>query len=252
MAYVMGIDVSTTGVKALLVDSTGGVVGTATTDLPLSTPRPLWSEQEPVDWWNGAVNSIRRVLAECGTSGEQVVAIGLTGQMHGLTLLGDEGRVLRPAILWNDQRTGAQCDEIRARLGKARLIEITGNDALTGFTAPKILWVRKHEPEVYRQTAHVLLPKDYVRLCLTGEYAVDKADGAGTMLFDLEGRDWSDELLEMLGIPKEVYTPIFAMARVVGWCAHRIEQIMQGKILRPAYIQVDLEEKKYVSLRDRK
>ena len=135
--------------------------------------------------------------------GGQVDAVGLTGQMHGLTLLDEQGRVLRPAILWNDQRTGAQCDEIRARLGKARLIQITGNDALTGFTAPKILWVQQNEPEVYRNIRHILLPKDYVRFCLTGGYAADRAGGAGTILFDIKTRDWSPEMLRALDIPTE-------------------------------------------------
>ena len=149
MAYLMGIDVSTTGVKALLIAADGQVVGSANTEQPLYTPHPLWSEQDPADWWNGAVSSVRQVLQETGVAGSQVAAVGLTGQMHGLTLLDAGGSVLRPAILWNDQRTGAQCDEMRARLGKSRLIAITGNDALTGFTAPKVLWVRQNEPQVY-------------------------------------------------------------------------------------------------------
>lgn len=199
----LGIDISTTGAKALLMDATGAVVTTATTALPLSTPKPLWSEQDPHDWWNGIVASIRQALAQAGANGDDVTAIGLTGQMHGLTLLDKNGDVLRPAILWNDQRTGAQCDEIRARVGKARFIQITGNDALTGFTAPKILWVRENEPEVYAKGAHVLLPKDYVRYKLTGDYATDKAGAAGTILFDVKARDWSPEVLEKLDIPAE-------------------------------------------------
>ncbi|MBN2501131.1 MAG: xylulokinase [Anaerolineales bacterium] len=203
MAYFMGIDVSTTGVKALLVDGQGEVAGTATTALPLSTPRPLWSEQDPADWWDGAVKSIKQVLQETGVSGEDVDGIGLTGQMHGLTLLDENGDVLRPAMLWNDQRTSEQCDEIREKVGKERLIQITGNDALTGFTAPKVLWVREHEPEVYAKAAQILLPKDYVRYKLTGEYATDKAGAAGTILMDLKTRDWSPEVLAALDIPLE-------------------------------------------------
>ena len=132
----LGLDVSTTGAKALLIDEAGAVVNSATTALPLSTPRPLWSEQDPKDWWQSIAKSIRQVLGSAGASGERVRGVGMTGQMHGLVLLDANGHVLRPAILWNDQRTGAQCDEIRARLGKARLIQLTGNDALTGFTAP--------------------------------------------------------------------------------------------------------------------
>jgi len=201
MEVFLGIDVSTTGVKALLVGKDGSVVGSATTEQPLFTPQPLWSEQNPEDWWKGAVQSIREALRSTGVSGADVMGIGLTGQMHGLTLLDEAGQVLRPAILWNDQRTGPQCDEIRARLGRERLIQITGNDALTGFTAPKILWVQENEPEVYRKIRHILLPKDYVRYRLTGEFAVDRADGSGTILFDLQRRDWSPEVLAALGIP---------------------------------------------------
>ncbi len=203
----LGIDISTTGAKALLIDATGEVISSATTPLSLSTPKPLWSEQDPHDWWDGIVQSIRRALDAAGATGEDVKAVGLTGQMHGLTLLDADGEVLRPAILWNDQRTGAQCDEIREIIGKERLIQITGNDALTGFTAPKILWVREHEPDVYARAAHILLPKDYVRYRLTDTYATDKAGAAGTILFDLEARDWSPEVLNALDIPAEWLPP---------------------------------------------
>ena len=158
MNHLLGIDLSTTGAKALLIDREGRVVSTATTPLNLSTPHPLWSEQDPHEWWNATANSIKEALDAVGLSGEDIAAIGLTGQMHGLVLLDENGDVLRPAILWNDQRCGDECDEIRARAGREKLVQITGNDALTGFTAPKILWVEKHEPEVYRRTHHVLLP----------------------------------------------------------------------------------------------
>ncbi|MEM7033869.1 MAG: xylulokinase [Chloroflexota bacterium] len=203
MAYFLGIDSSTTGVKALLIDEAGEVTGTATTELPLSTPQPLWSEQDPHDWWNGTVDSIRQVLADSGVSGEDIKAIGMTGQMHGSTFLDENGDVLRPALLWNDQRTGDQCDDIRDRLGKSRLIELTGNDALTGFTAPKILWVQQNEPDIYAKIKQILLPKDYVRYKLTGEYATDRAGAAGTLLLDVKSRDWSQEVIDALGIAKE-------------------------------------------------
>jgi xylulokinase len=216
MSYFLGIDSSTTGVKALLIDPAGQVMGAATSDLPLSTPKPLWSEQDPVDWWQGAVNSIRQVLGQTGSSGDDVAAIGLTGQMHGLTLLDEAGKVLRPAILWNDQRTGAECDDIRAALGQANLIKITGNDALTGFTAPKILWVRKNEPQVYAKVRRILLPKDYVRYQLTGDFAVDKADGAGMLLFDLAQRDWSPQVLQALDIPVEWLPQTYEGPAVTG------------------------------------
>jgi xylulokinase len=204
VSYLLGIDASTTATKALLIDEQGRVAATATTEYPYETPQPLWSEQDPALWWDGAVQSIRQVLAQAAIDPGQIAAVGLTGQMHGLVLLDEQGAVLRPAILWNDQRTGAQCDEIRARLGKANLIRITGNDALTGFTAPKILWVREHEPEVFARTAMILLPKDYLRARLTGRYATDKADGAGTLLMDLRTRDWSAEVLAGLEIPSHL------------------------------------------------
>jgi xylulokinase len=216
MPYLLGIDVSTTGVKALLVGQDGQVTGSANTEQPLSTPQPLWSEQDPADWWNGAISSVRQVLKETGVSGEEVQGIGLTGQMHGLTLLDEACEVLRPAILWNDQRTGAQCDEIRARLSRQRLIEITGNDALTGFTAPKILWVQENEPEVFRKIRHALLPKDYVRYKLTGSFASDKADSAGMILMDIKTRKWSPEMLEALNIPAEWLPETYEGPQVTG------------------------------------
>ena len=214
--YFLGIDVSTTSAKALLVDGLGTVVSVASTFYPLSTPRPLWSEQDPQAWWQGTTASIRKVLEQAGVDGAAVAAVGLTGQMHGLVLLDEHGQVLRPAILWNDQRTAAQCDEIRARIGKERLIQVTGNDALTGFTAPKILWVQENEPEVYARARHVLLPKDYVRYRLTGEYAMDKADGSGTILFDLKARRWSAKVLAALGIPAEWLPPTYEGPQFTG------------------------------------
>ena len=216
MPYLMGIDVSTTGVKVLLVNPSGKIIASASTEHPLQTPKPLWSEQDPSDWWKGALAGIRQVLAQTNLKGDQVAGIGLTGQMHGLTLLDSHGKVLRPAILWNDQRTAEQCDEIRSLVGRQRLIEITGNDALTGFTAPKILWVREHEPRVYANIRHILLPKDYVRYRLTGDFAVDRADGAGTILFDLRQRDWSPEILKALNIPLEWLPKTFEGCAVTG------------------------------------
>ncbi|HET9527191.1 MAG TPA: xylulokinase [Pyrinomonadaceae bacterium] len=211
---LLGIDASTTGVKALLIDDNGEIVASSTTPLHLSTPRPLWSEQDPHDWWQAAITSIRNVVKEADA--ENIAAIGLTGQMHGLVLLDDAGEVLRPAILWNDQRCAEECDEIRARLGKDRLVQISGNDALTGFTAPKIVWVRNHEPDVYDRARHVLLPKDYLRYALTHEYAMDKADGSGTLLFDLEKRDWSNEILDALEIPGAWLPPTFEGPEITG------------------------------------
>ena len=216
MKLFLGIDVSTTGAKALLIGDQGNVVTSATTPLALSTPRPLWAEQDPAEWWQAVITSTRAALSQANVTGADVAAIGLTGQMHGLVLLDEAGEVLRPAILWNDQRCGAECDEIRARLGKERLIQITGNDALTGFTAPKILWVQKHEPEVIARARHILLPKDFVRYKLTDQLAMDKADGSGTMLFDLKARDWSTEVLQTLDIPAEWLPRTYEGPEVTG------------------------------------
>jgi xylulokinase len=215
MDYLLGLDVSTTGAKALLIDQNGGVVASHTTPHPSSQPYPLWSEQSPADWWAGIVASIQAVLAKTGAA-DSIRAIGLTGQMHGLVCLDAQGAVLRPAILWNDQRTQAECDEIMATVGAQRFIQLTGNRALTGFTAPKILWVRKHEPEVYARIAHILLPKDYLRFKLTGDYACDLADGAGTVLVDVANRQWSSAVLDALRIPAEWLPQLYEGPEVTG------------------------------------
>jgi xylulokinase len=191
VTQLVGLDVGTTGVKALALSPAGDVLARAEETYELSTPRPGWAEQDPEDWWRAAERALARL-------GGRPTAIGLSGQMHGLVVLDDLDRVLRPAILWNDQRTGAECAEIEERVGLARLIQLTGNRALTGFTAPKLLWLRRHEPTTYARIAHVLLPKDYVRLRLTGEHAIDVADASGTLLFDVAGRRWSGEMLEAL------------------------------------------------------
>jgi xylulokinase len=200
VAHVLGIDVSTTATKAVLVDEVGRVVGVGSESYDYDVPHPLWSEQDPAAWWEAAQAAIRSVLDTSGVGADGIDAVGLTGQMHGAVLLDRSDAPLRPAILWNDQRTGAECDEIREIVGARRLIELTGNDALTGFTAPKLRWVRRHEPDVWGRIAHILLPKDYVRLHLTGGHAIDTADGAGTLMFDLAARDWSPEVLAALEI----------------------------------------------------
>ena len=201
--YTLGIDVSTTGAKALLVDDQGETVASVITEYPVSTPRPLWSEQDPHDWWAGVQRSVSQALSEAGIAGDDVVAVGLTGQMHGLVCLDGAGNVLRPAILWNDQRTGPQCDWITERVGIDQLLAWTGNLALPGFTAPKILWVRDHERDVYSQIRQVLLPKDYIRYKLTARYATDMGGAAGTLLLDIQRRNWSHEMLRALNIPRE-------------------------------------------------
>jgi xylulokinase len=216
VSYYLGIDTSTTATKALVMAADGTVVSVGRSEYGFETPRPGWSEQAPTLWWQATIEAIAAGLHGAGIAGSDVAAVGLTGQMHGLVLLDAAGEVLRPAILWNDQRTQAECDEIRGTVGRDQLIATTGNDALTGFTAPKLLWVRNHEPERFEHVAHVLLPKDYVRLRLTGEYALDKADGSGTVLFDLRRRDWSPEVLDALAIPRAWLPPTFEGPEVTG------------------------------------
>lgn len=201
---LLGIDLGTTAVKALLIDESGDTLASATVEYPLSTPRPLWSEQDPADWWRGTSEAIRQVLAKAGVSGRDVRGIGLSGQMHGLTLLDRAGQVLRPAILWNDQRTAAQCDELVQRAGgPMRTRELIANIPSPSYTAPKLLWVREHEPDVYARIAHVLLPKDYIRYKLSGEFATEVGDATGMGLLDVRHRRWSDEMLALLDIPRE-------------------------------------------------
>jgi len=197
---VIGLDIGTSGARALAVNESGDVIATAAQDYPLLTPRPGWTEQNPEDWWQAS----RKVLAEVARAVQgKVAAIGLTGQMHGSVFLDAEDRVIRPALLWNDQRTAAQCAEITDRVGRERLLAIAGNPALTGFQAPKVLWLREVEPANYARVAHVLLPKDFIRHRLAGEYATDASDASGTLLLDLRRRDWSAEILDALELRRE-------------------------------------------------
>jgi xylulokinase len=205
----VGLDVGTTGVKAVAISRDGHVLAEAETSYPLSTPRPGWAEQDPDDWRSGA----EQALAALGVT---PAALGLSGQMHGLVALDGDDRVLRPAILWNDQRTAVEAAEIESRIGVERLIELTGNRALTGFTAPKLLWLRTNEPDTYSRIESILLPKDYVRLRLIGERAIDVADASGTLLFDVARRRWSDEVLAALELPERWLPPVFESPEVPG------------------------------------
>jgi xylulokinase len=216
VSLVLGLDVSTTATKAVLQNAEGAVLAVGASAYPYETPHPLWSEQDPALWWDASRVAVRAALDAAEADAAAVEAVGLTGQMHGLVALDTRDEVLRPAILWNDQRTAAECDAIREIVGRRRLIAITGNDALPGFTAPKLLWLRRHEPEVWAAIAHVLLPKDLVRLRLTGEHAVDRADGSGTMLFDLASRDWSTEIVDELGIQRHWLPQTFEGPMVTG------------------------------------
>ncbi len=200
MGIVIGLDIGTSGTKGIAVDAGGQLLASALVEYPLSNPKPGWAEQDPADWRRAALAVLSELAARLGPKAKDVKALGLTGQMHGSVFLDADNNVLRPAILWCDQRTVKQCDKITATVSAERLIEMVCNPALTGFTAPKILWVRENEPDVYEKTRRVLLPKDYVRFCLTGEFATDVADASGTLLFDVRNRTWHAELMSMLGI----------------------------------------------------
>ncbi|MEA3407504.1 MAG: xylulokinase [Chloroflexota bacterium] len=203
MAYLMGIDVGTTGTKVLLIDERGDVLGSAVEGYPMYTPHPQWAEQDPEDWWDAACRAIRRVLSVPEVDPEEIEGIGLTGQMHGMVMLDAQGKVLRPCIMWNDQRTAAQCEWIMDAVGHDRFLELTLNRALPGFTAPKVIWTRENEPEVYAQAAKILLPKDYLRYRLTGAYATEVSGASGMALLNVSERAWSEEVLEKLAIPKD-------------------------------------------------
>ncbi|MDB5319246.1 MAG: xylB [Phycisphaerales bacterium] len=203
MPHLLGIDIGTSGTKTLLCDENGKVLATAMAEHPIFSPKPGWSEQRPEDWWQATITATKAVIKKAKLKPADISAIGLSGQMHGSVFLGEGPKPLRPALLWNDQRTQKQCDEITAKAGgREKLIDLVANPALTGFTAPKILWVRENEPKVYEKTKHILLPKDYIRYRLTGDYATDVGDASGTLLLDVRNRRWSDELLSILQIDK--------------------------------------------------
>ncbi len=206
----VGLDIGTTGVKAVAVGLDGEIVSRAGRGYALSTPKPGWSEQDPDDWWTAT----RAALADLGPL--EIAGIGLSGQMHGLVALDSADRVIRPAILWNDQRTATECTEIEERIGLDRLIALTGNRALTGFTAPKLLWLRRHEPEAFGRIARIMLPKDYVRLRLTGEWATDVADASGTLLLDVARRSWSAEVLDALDLDPALLPPVLESPEFAG------------------------------------
>lgn len=212
---LLGLDVGTSGAKGLVVDGSGAVLAEAERAYPLSTPRPGWAEQDPEDWWAAC----SAVLEELGA--DEVDGIGLTGQMHGLVVLGADREVLRPAILWNDGRSQPQCDAIEAELGVEKLVALSGNRALAGFTAPKLRWLAEHEPDVFARIRHVLLPKDYVRLRLCGEHATDVADASGTLLFDVAARAWSPALCDAFGVdpawlPRALESPALSGVTAAG------------------------------------
>ncbi|MCC7291531.1 MAG: xylulokinase [Phycisphaerales bacterium] len=212
--HLMGIDIGTTGTRTLVVDLSGRLVASAVETYGLSTPRPLWSEQDPGDWWTATIRTIRIVLET--VPAESIQAIGLSGQMHGLVLLDEQGVVLRPAILWNDQRTSEQCEWITRRVGRDALMMETCNPVLTGFTAGKILWVRDHERTVFDRARRILLPKDYVRFKLSGGFATDVSDASGTSLFNVHRRRWSDILLSSLALEPALFPEVLESSGLSG------------------------------------
>ena len=216
MQYLIGIDIGTSATKTVLFDETMNVIASASQEYPLYQPYNGWAEQKPEDWRDAVLATLKDVLTKSGVRGEAIKGIGLSGQMHGLVMLDEDNDVLRPSIIWCDQRTGAECAEITEKVGAERLIEITANPALTGFTASKILWVRNNEPENYAKCRHILLPKDYIRFILTGVYATEVSDASGMQLLDVPGRCWSDEVLEKLEIDKSLLADVYESPEVTG------------------------------------
>ncbi len=202
---LLGIDIGTSGTKTLAIDETGAILAQATATYPLYHPQPLWSEQDPEDWWQATVTTVRRVVDMLGSDASEIRAIGLSGQMHGSVFLDGRNAVIRRALLWNDQRTSAECEEIeKAAGGREALLHMVANPALTGFTAPKVLWLRNHEPANFEKLRKVLLPKDYIRFRLTGEFATEVSDASGTLLLDVRKRDWSHQLLDKLKLDRDL------------------------------------------------
>jgi xylulokinase len=217
MGYYLGVDIGTSGTKSLLIDAQGRILAEASAGYEVLMPRPMWTEQDPDAWWDATVKTIRAVVRKAKVPAADIKAIGLSGQMHGSVFLDAKQQVIRPAILWNDQRTGEQCEEITRRAGgRAKLIEMVANPALTGFTAPKLLWLRKHEPKHYDRLRHLLLPKDEIRRRLTGQLATDASDASGMLLLDVAKRQWSKPLLSKLEIDPSILAPVFESEQVTG------------------------------------
>ncbi|MCL6506894.1 MAG: xylulokinase [Bryobacteraceae bacterium] len=215
--YWLGLDVGTGGSRALLVDEGGNVkAGFTAPHEEMRMERPLWAEQRPENWWEAAQSAIRGVLVEAGATGKDIRGVGLSGQMHGLVLLDAQDRVIRPALIWCDQRSQAQVDYVNRTVGRENVLAFTANPVLTGFTLPKLLWVRDHEPGNFARIRRMLLPKDYVRFCLTGEYATEVSDASGTALFDVVRRRWSSQMLERLKLDAEILPQVYESSDVTG------------------------------------
>lgn len=225
MSYILGIDIGTSGTKTVLFTEDGDSVASATFEYPLYTPQNGYAEQNPEDWWDATVKGISTVLGESGASNEDIKGIGLSGQMHGLVMLDGDNRVIRKSIIWCDQRTSAEVKEITEKVGHDRLIDITANPAITGFTAAKIMWVKNNEPDNYEKCRHILLPKDYIRFMLTGEYATEVSDASGMQLLDIPGRCWSDEVLGKLGIDKALLPLVYESPEITGKITSKVSAL---------------------------
>ena len=223
---LLGIDIGTGGSRAALIDESGGIVAAATVDHePFASPETGWAEQDPRDWWRASAEAIRAVLTSDNVSADSIGGVGLSGQMHGAVLLDGRGEVLRPALIWCDQRSDRQCEELTKSIGASELIRLTCNPALTGFTLPKLLWVRDHEPHLWQQVCSVLLPKDYVRFKLTGEKATDVADASGTLLFNVAQRKWSEEMMAATGMDSDLLPRVYESPDVTGTISPEAAQI---------------------------
>ena len=216
MAYLIGVDLGTSGTKTVLFAEDGSVVASCTIEYPLYQPQNGWAEQDPLDWWNAVCGTTKAVIAKAGISASEIKGVGLSGQMHGLVMLDKSGNVLRKSIIWCDQRTAKECDEITQKVGAENLIKITANPALTGFTASKIMWVKNNEPEIYEKCAHILLPKDFIRYKLTGEFATEVSDASGMQLLDVPNRKWSEQVLDALQIDKALLGKVYESPEITG------------------------------------
>ncbi|MDE5581371.1 MAG: xylulokinase [Treponemataceae bacterium] len=216
MAYLIGVDLGTSGTKTVLFAEDGTVAASCTIEYPLYQPQNGWAEQDPLDWWNAVCGTTKAVIAKAGISASEIKGVGLSGQMHGLVMLDKSGDVLRKSIIWCDQRTAKECEEITQKVGAENLIKITANPALTGFTASKIMWVKNNEPEIYEKCAHILLPKDFIRYKLTGEFATEVSDASGMQLLDVPNRKWSDQVLDALQIEKSLLGKVYESPEITG------------------------------------
>ena len=222
MNYVIGVDIGTSGTKTVLFDERGGVIASKTIEYPMYQPKNGYAEQDPADWANAAIQTIKAVVALSGVKKEDVKGIGLSGQMHGLVMLDKDNEVIRRSIIWCDQRTANEVEEMNQKLGREKLIEITANPALTGWTAAKILWVKNNEPENYERCRHILLPKDYIRFVLTHEYATEVSDASGMQILNVPERDWSDEIIDGLGLDRSMLGKVYESCEVTGHLTREI------------------------------